>query len=103
MKMRWHSLIYLLVLTGCSISESDSSQFTAAEKRAIVAREWVSSSPPTDNTNAYAQNASAQAFGELLFNEPGLSSNGEVACTTCHKPQLGFSDGKPPFRGLRFH
>ena len=102
MKMRWHSLIYLLVLTGCSISESDSSQFTAAEKRAIVAREWVSSSPPTDNTNAYAQNASAQAFGELLFNEPGLSSNGEVACTTCHKPQLGFSDGKPLSEGLGF-
>lgn len=98
--MRWLSLIYLLVLTGCSTAESGSSLFTAAELRAIMAREWVSDSMPIDNTNAYAQNTAAQVFGEILFNEPGLSSNGEVACKTCHKPQLGFADSKPLSEGL---
>ena len=98
--MRWLSLIYLLVLSGCSTAESESSLFTAAEQRAIMAREWALDSMPIDNTNAYAQDAAAQAFGALLFNEPGLSSNGSVACTTCHDPELGFSDGQSFSEGL---
>jgi cytochrome c peroxidase len=35
------------------------------------------------------------ALGERLFNEPRLSTNGKVACATCHNPALGFADGTP--------
>ena len=33
------------------------------------------------------------ALGERLFFDPQLSRNKDVACASCHKPELGFSDG----------
>lgn len=32
-------------------------------------------------------------LGQLLFYDPILSGNGEVACATCHHPRFGTSDG----------
>src|SRR4051812_4677950 len=33
------------------------------------------------------------ALGKLLFFDPILSGNKDVACATCHHPSLGFGDG----------
>lgn len=35
----------------------------------------------------------AAALGQLLFYDPLLSGNREVACATCHHPEFGTSDG----------
>ncbi|MGE7468308.1 cytochrome c peroxidase [Bosea sp. NPDC003192] len=40
------------------------------------------------------------ALGKRLFSDPALSLNGAVACTTCHDPALGFTDGVPIGRGV---
>ncbi|NYZ64425.1 tryptophan tryptophylquinone biosynthesis enzyme MauG [Endozoicomonas sp. SM1973] len=32
-------------------------------------------------------------LGKLLFFDPRLSANGNFACSTCHNPSLGWSDG----------
>lgn len=32
-------------------------------------------------------------LGKLLFFDPRLSANGNIACSTCHNPSLGWSDG----------
>lgn len=37
--------------------------------------------------------AAIVALGEKLFNEPGLSRSGQIACSSCHAPELGFGDG----------
>ncbi|MEA1787341.1 cytochrome c peroxidase [Arenibacter sp. GZD96] len=34
------------------------------------------------------------ALGEKLFADPNLSFNGKMACTTCHDPQLAYTDGR---------
>ncbi len=34
-------------------------------------------------------------LGRLLFFDPILSENNDIACATCHHPDLGFSDGRP--------
>lgn len=34
------------------------------------------------------------ALGKLLFFDPVLSGNNERACASCHKPELGFTDGE---------
>src|SRR5258705_6770533 len=34
-------------------------------------------------------------LGKLLFYDPILSANDDLACASCHHPDLGFSDGKP--------
>lgn len=33
------------------------------------------------------------ALGKLLFYDPVLSGNKDVACATCHHPQFGYTDG----------
>jgi parallel beta-helix repeat protein len=39
------------------------------------------------------------ALGKLLFYDPVLSARQDMACATCHHPDLGFSDGKPVAQG----
>ncbi len=40
--------------------------------------------PPRDPTNKYGDNPAAAALGQRLFNDPSLSSCGEVSCKSCH-------------------
>jgi cytochrome c peroxidase len=57
---------------------------------------WIGSLPPLapDPSNRYGDDPSAAALGEKLFFDTRFSSNGQVACATCHPPDLGFQDGK---------
>lgn len=57
--------------------------------------------PPasTDLSNRVSGNAAAIAFGENLFNEPALSGDGRLSCASCHRRELGFSDGLPRAEG----
>ena len=34
-------------------------------------------------------------LGRRLFHEPRLSSTGQYACASCHRPELAFTDGRP--------
>src|ERR1700712_1410211 len=43
---------------------------------------------PADNL----QTAQKIALGKMLFWDPVLSGNRDVACGTCHHPSLGYSD-----------
>jgi cytochrome c peroxidase len=42
---------------------------------------------PADPTNRVADDEAAATLGQRLFFDTGLSSNGEVACATCHDPE----------------
>ena len=48
--------------------------------------------PVTDSAYAVVNLQEAQ-LGQLLFYDPILSGNREVACATCHHPKLGTADG----------
>jgi cytochrome c peroxidase len=41
------------------------------------------------------------ALGKRLFFDKQLSSDGSIACATCHDPARAFSDGRPVARGIR--
>ncbi len=45
---------------------------------------------PTDNQYSDAK----KELGKMLFFEPRLSVSGQIACASCHEPQLAWSDGK---------
>jgi cytochrome c peroxidase len=47
-----------------------------------------------DPTNALANDAQAANIGYQLFYDKRLSSEGDVACATCHNPEKTFTDGK---------
>ncbi len=59
----------------------------------------VPTAPPPDPSNAVADEAAAQALGRALFEDPGLSSSGEIACASCHVRERALSDGRPRARG----
>ena len=45
---------------------------------------------PADNKPS----AEKRDLGKMLFFDPRLSASGQIACGTCHEPQLGWGDGK---------
>ena len=63
---------------------------------------WIGGLPPLppDPSNKYADDPRAAEFGRLLFYDKRLSSNGKVACASCHEPAKAFSDGRPVARGV---
>lgn len=52
-------------------------------------------SPPSDPSNAKADDPAAAAFGKRLFSDTTLSPTALVACTSCHDPQKQLQDGLP--------
>ena len=63
---------------------------------------WIGSLPPLapDPSNAYGDDPQAAAFGQAIFFDTRFSSNGEVACATCHIPDKMFNDGLPLAQGV---
>ncbi|WP_455218671.1 cytochrome-c peroxidase, partial [Kaarinaea lacus] len=53
-----------------------------------------------DISNHVADNAEAVVFGQKLFFDKRFSANGQVACASCHKPDLYFTDGLKTSRGV---
>jgi cytochrome c peroxidase len=104
--------IYLIVggviLTAAAIAwwaaaSQTSSQTSWSEAEVVTLRGlWIGSLPalPPDPSNVYADNPQAAKFGQRLFFDTRFSSNGEVACATCHKPELMFTDGLPLAKGV---
>ena len=43
--------------------------------------------------------AEQAALGRILFYDPVLSAENDIACASCHHPDLGFSDGRRVARG----
>jgi cytochrome c peroxidase len=63
---------------------------------------WIGSlePKPADPSNKYADDPRAAALGRKLFFDTRFSSNGEVSCATCHKPELQFQDGTALAKGV---
>ena len=45
-------------------------------------------------TAGEARHAGLAELGEALFEDPRLSADGRVSCSTCHDPSHGFTDGR---------
>jgi cytochrome c peroxidase len=65
------------------------------EELRLIASLSLDSLPPLplDPSNLVADDPAAAEFGHRLYFDTRLSSNGQVACATCHKPELMFTDG----------
>lgn len=63
---------------------------------------WIGSLPelPPDPSNAVADDAGAARFGQALFFSTALSPSKAIACATCHRPELRFTDGMQKGRGV---
>jgi len=84
----------VLLVTIVSVAASARNGWTSAqleELRSMSLRELEP--PPPDPTNRIADDPRAVDLGRRLFFDTRLSSNGRVACSTCHQPDRGFQDG----------
>jgi cytochrome c peroxidase len=74
----------------------------SAEEIAVLRGLSISSLPPLapDPSNRVADEQRAVAFGQKLFFDTRLSSNGKVACASCHLPDQGLQDSKPLGEGV---
>lgn len=86
-----------LLMTGWLANAQDAQtplEFEPAELRRIAKLSPLPRAP-LDSTNRFDGTPAAERLGHFLFWDKRFSSNGEVACVTCHDPALAFSDGKP--------
>jgi cytochrome c peroxidase len=89
----------LLLVLGCS---SLLPMRWSDDELATIKNLWIGSLPPlpADPSNQYADNPDAAVFGQKLFFDTRFSSNGQVACATCHLPEQLFQDGTPLANGV---
>ncbi|TIS57700.1 MAG: c-type cytochrome [Mesorhizobium sp.] len=90
------ALTVMVVLAGCGKPE-----FSDAEKKTIASLA-LSALPPLkpDTTNRFADVPAAAALGSTLFFDTGMSRDGTVSCSTCHKIDRQFQDDLPQAVGV---
>jgi cytochrome c peroxidase len=81
---------------GMAIQETEANHEWTAEEIETLRSLWIGSLPPLppDPSNQYADDPQAAALGHKLFFDTRFSSNGLVACSTCHIPEMMFTDGR---------
>lgn len=93
---RFLALMVAVVLAGCGKPD-----FSDAEKKTIASLA-LSALPPLkpDTTNRFADVPAAAALGSTLFFDRGMSGDGSVSCSTCHKIDRQFQDDLPQAVGV---
>jgi cytochrome c peroxidase len=88
------AVVVALLATIATVTASGRGGWTSAqlgELRSMSLAELESL--PRDPTNRVADDPRAANLGRRLFFDTRLSSNGRVACSTCHQADRGFQDG----------
>lgn len=93
-------LFAIFFLAPVSTAMAQQPTLTPAEIRKIVSHGPWPQPAKTDAGNRVSGKPEAIALGEILFFSTKLSGNGQLACATCHMPELGWSDGKKTANGL---
>lgn len=90
------ALMVAVILAGCGKPD-----FSDADKQTIASLA-LSRLPPLkpDTTNRFADVPAAAALGSTLFFDLGMSRDGTVSCSTCHKIDRQFQDDLPQAVGV---
>jgi cytochrome c peroxidase len=90
----WTMTVLVLLATIASVAASGHGGWTSAQLDELRSMSLAELEPlPHDSTNRVADDSRAADFGRRLFFDTRFSSNGRVACGTCHQPDRGFQDG----------
>ncbi|MFO1157473.1 MAG: cytochrome c peroxidase [Reyranellaceae bacterium] len=92
---RWRAMVLTVALAlGVTADGRAELRWSDEERRAIGSHgPWP---PPgvTDPSNRVSGVPDAITLGERLFNDARLSVDGAMSCATCHRADLGWSDGR---------
>ena len=96
MKSLYASLVFFLVVilwVSCANPEAERERIASQKKAELKALSRITALPKT--IKAPKNNATTPekvALGKLLFFDPVLSGNKDVACATCHHPDNGYAE-----------
>jgi len=86
--------VVVLLAAIATVTASGRGGWTSAQLEELRSMSLAGLDPlPRDPTNAVADDPRAAELGRRLFVDTRLSSNGRVACSTCHQSDRGFQDG----------
>ena len=86
--------VLVLLTTIATVTASGRAGWTSAQLEELRSMSLAElESLPRDPTNRVADDPRAADLGRRLFFDTRLSSNGRVACSTCHQAERGFQDG----------
>lgn len=92
--------VSIMVISQVAYATGDRPSARTLHQRQALSLSLAALEPlPPDPSNRWADDPRAAAFGERLFFEKRLSSNGQVACASCHDPKRGFQDDRDLARG----
>ena len=84
----------ILLTTIATVTASGGGGWTGAQLEELRSMSLTElEALPRDPTNRVADDPRAADLGRRLFFDTRLSSDGRVACSTCHQPDRGFQDG----------
>jgi cytochrome c peroxidase len=93
--------ILVLFATIATVTASGRAGWTSAQLDELRSMSLGQLEPlPRDPTNRVADDPRAVDLGRRLFFDTRLSSNGRVACSTCHQADRGFQDGIALAKGI---
>ena len=93
----------MILLLACTNGDRDSGSFDIpfdGTQTSRILQMGPLGAPPPDPTNAWADDEDAARFGQFVYFDPRFSQDGTVACSSCHLPDEGFSDGLTLSQGI---
>lgn len=100
--------IVFIVLAICYLAAYASAAHPAGphdwsdSEKLVLRTLWIESLPelPVDPSNKYSDNPKAARLGKKFFFDSHFSRNGAVSCSTCHRPDMQFTDSLPLSHGM---
>ena len=85
--------ILSIAIGAAAAARSGGAQLSEAERAVLQSLTLDQLEPlPADPSNRYADDRRAAELGKKFFFDTRFSSNGQVACATCHVPERQFQD-----------
>lgn len=92
-----HPLVWIClcaVLAGVAVAQAPSPRSEASPTRTVVDDEPIAPIPQPPDADPLKL-----ALGERLFNDPRLSGNGQVSCSSCHDIRTNGAGSRATFKG----
>lgn len=99
MKFRNILISFMLAIVAGNACAEDDIVYVFQSGHASL-KEWLlPDKPPFPADNE--PNADRIALGKMLYFDPRLSGDGNLSCSNCHNPSLGWSDGQTTAKGVK--
>jgi cytochrome c peroxidase len=93
--------LLLVSAPALAVHPAEPHEWSDAEKD-VLRSLWIESlpEPPVDPSNKYSGDPEAARLGEKFFFDRRFSADGTVSCSTCHRPDMQFTDSLPLAHGM---